>query len=174
MKNVFIGLLIADIFLACYAFFIGNGTWLVNSQVAFVASTLIVFASMLSYRSMVYGRLNVGAIPDDERDTLDKLEDPYDLYDDEKVEVSDEEKTLVEVVKEERENLKKGRRSFWEATKDSKASLSFYRLGAYGILVLGFFYLNTNKLLDITAFLISLGVPPVIIVLILMNNRVEK
>jgi len=173
MKNIFVGLLVADFILALYAFFVAQGTWLINSQIAFIASTLVVFASMLSYRSMVHGRLNVGAIPDDERDTLDKLEDPYDLYDDE-IKKDDEEKTLVEVVKEERANLKKSRRSFWEATKDSKASLSFYRLGAYGILVLGFFYLNSNKFLDVTAFLISLGIPPIVIVLILMQNRVEK
>ena len=139
MKNVFIALFTVDFLLVLYTFFVAKGTWLVNSQIAFVASSLIVFASILSYRSMVHGRLNVGAIPDDERDTLDKLEDPYDLYDEERKK-DDEEKTLVEVVKEERANLKKSRRSFWEATKDSKASLSLYRLGAYGVLVLGFFY----------------------------------
>jgi len=173
MKNVFIGLIIADVILAFYAFFIGKGEWLVNSQIAFVSSMLIVFASMLSYRSMVHGRLNVGAIPDDERDTLDKLEDPYDLYD-EKVEITKEERTLVEIVKEERANLKKSRRSFWETTKDSKASLSFYRLAAYGVLILGFLYLNSNKLLDITPYLISLGIPPIIIVIVLLQNKEEK
>jgi len=173
MKKVFIGLFIADVILALYAIVFGKGEWLINSQVAFMSSTLIVFASMLSYRGMVHGRLNVGAIPDDERDTLDKLEDPYDLYDD-NVEIVEKEKTLVEVVKEERKNLKKSKRTFWEATKDSKASLSFYRLAAYGILILGFFYLNSNKLLDVTAYLLSLGIPPIIIVIALLQNKDEK
>jgi len=174
MKKVFIGLLIADITLALYAIFIGRGEWLVNSQIAFFSSTLIVLASMLSYRAMVQNGLAVGAIPDDERDTLDKLEDPYDLYDEFKPQEGEKEKTLVEVVKEERKNLKKSQRSFWEATKDSKASLSIYRLLAYGILVLGFFYLNSNKLLEMTPFLISLGIPPLIIVFSLLQNKEEK
>jgi hypothetical protein len=169
MKKVFIGLFVADILLALYAIFVGKGEWLINSQVAFFSSTLVVFASMLSYRSMVQGRLDVGAIPDDERDTLDKLEDPYDLYDEARGEK--EEKTLVEVVKEERKNLKKSSRSFWEATKDSKASLSIYRLLAYALLVLGFFYLNTNKILELAPFLIALGIPPVIIVFSLLQNK---
>ena len=172
MKKVLIGLLIADILLALYSVFIGKGAWLVNSQVAFFSSTFIVFASMLSYRGMVEGRLDVGAIPDDERDTLDKLEDPYDLYDETRVD--EPEKTLVEVVKEERKNLKKSSRSFWETTKDSKASLSIYRLLAYGVLVLGFFYLNTNKLLDIAPYLISLGIPPIVIVFSLLVNKEEN
>lgn len=147
-----------------------SDNWLINSQIAFFSSTLIMFASMYSYRNMVQNSLEVGAVRDDERDTLDKLEDPYDVFDD-REKIDNEEKTLVEVVKEERANLKKGGRSFWEATKDSKTSFSFYRLGAYGILVLGFFYLNSNKILELTPYLISLSIPPIVIVLGLMKNR---
>ena len=119
---------------------------------------------------MVKGRLHVGAIPDDERDTLDKLEDPYDLYDDEVIE-QEEEKTLQEVVKEERVNLKKNRRSFWQTTKDSKASFSFYRLGAYLLLIMGFFYLNNNKVLDIPSYLFAMFIPPFVVVIMLMREK---
>ena len=170
MRNAINALLIVDIGIILFCYLSGERTWLINSQIGFVTSTLVMFGSILSYRSMVQGRLNVGAIPDDERDTLDKLEDPYDLYDDEK-EKNDEDKTLQEVVKEERENLKKNRRSFWQTTKDSKASLSFYRLGAYALLILGFFYLNNNNLLDIPSYLFSLFIPPVIVVIMLMRKK---
>ena len=170
MKNTIFALVVVDLIIIFLAYFFGGEYWLVNSQVGFVTSSFVMLGSMLSYQSMVQGRLNVGAIPDDERDTLDKLEDPYELYDEEKIK-NDEEKTLVEVVKEERENLKKSRRSLWQTTKDSKASLSFYRLGAYGLLVFGFFYLNSNNFLDIPIYLVSLGLPSIISVVMLMRKN---
>ena len=171
MRETLIALVVVDIAIVLILYFVGDPHWLVNSQVAYISSSLIMLASMKSYKSMVDGRLNVGAIPDDERDTLDKLEDPYDIYDEERKE--DEEKTLVEVVKEERANLKKGRRSVWETTKDAKPSFSFYRLAAYALLIFGFFYLNSNKFLLIFPYLLFLSIPSIIIVVMLMKG-VEK
>ena len=169
MIKAIVVLLIADIVVIFFSYLLGGGSTLLNTQVGFITSSLVMLGSMKSYHSMVEGRLNVGAIPDDERDTLDKLEDPYDLYDDENIE-DDKEKTLQEVVKEERENLKKNRRSFLETTKDSKAAFSFYRLGAYVLLILGFFYLNNHKILEIPYYLISLFIPTVVVVIVLMRK----
>ena len=169
MIKAIVALLIADIVVIFFSYLLGGGSTLLNTQVGFITSSLVMLGSMKSYHSMVEGRLNVGAIPDDERDTLDKLEDPYDLYDDENIE-DDKEKTLQEVVKEERENLKKNRRSFLETTKDSKAAFSFYRLGAYVLLILGFFYLNNHKILEIPYYLISLFIPTVVVVIVLMRK----
>ena len=170
MINAIVVLLIVDVVIIVLSFFLGGVPYLVNTQIGFISSSLVMLGSMKSYHSMVEGRLNVGSIPDDERDTLDKLEDPYDLYDDEKNR-NDEEKTLQEVVKEERENLKKHRRSFVETTKDSKAAFSFYRLGAYILLILGFFYLNNNKILDIPVYLFSLFIPTIVLVFVLMRKK---
>ena len=169
MKSAIITLVVVDFFIILLTFFFGEEHWLINTQMGFIPSAFVMLGSMLSYRSMVQGRLNVGAIPDDERDTLDKLEDPYELYDDE-LKKDDSEKTLVEVVKEERQNLKKSRRSVWQTTKDSKASFSFYRLGSYLILIFGFFYLNNNQLLDIPIYLVSLAIPSIVIVSVLMRK----
>lgn len=170
MRNTIIALVVVDSMIVFLAYFFGEEHWLINSQVGFITSSFVMLGSMLSYRSMVEGRLNVGAIPDDGRDTLDKLEDPYELYDEEQVK-NDKDKTLVEVVKEERENLKKNRRSLWQTTKDAKASLSFYRLGAYGLLVFGFFYLNSTEFLDIPIYLLSLGLPSIISVVVLIRKN---
>jgi uncharacterized Ntn-hydrolase superfamily protein len=50
---------------------------------------------------MVDARVEHGIITiDDSKDVIDKLEDPYDLYSEEVIE--EEEKSLVEVVKDER------------------------------------------------------------------------
>lgn len=171
MKKVLLTLFFLDLCLAFIIYIWKGQVWLINSQVAFISSSLIMLASMKSYKNMVSNALAVGAVSNDGRDTLDKLEDPYDLYDEQ--EVIEDEKTLVEVVKEERANLKKGRRSIWETTKDAKASFSFYRLSAYAILVLGFFYLNSNQILEFIPYLSFLALPLFIIVFILVNN-VEK
>lgn len=170
MRNAINALLIVDIGIIIFCYLAGERAWLINTQIGFVTSSLVMFGSILSYKSMVDTRLKAGAIPDDDRDTLDKLEDPYDLYDDEKIK-DDEEKTLEEVVKEERENLKKNRRTLLQTTKDSKAAFSFYRLGSYMLLIFGFFYLNNNKILDIPSYLFSLFLPSVIIVIMLMRKK---
>ena len=170
MKETIIVLVIVDLIIALLLYFLGAEHWLVNSQVAFISSSLVMLGSMQSYKNMVKQRLvGVTSVSDqDERDTLDKLEDPYDLFDDEKKE--DEEKTLAEVVKEERANLKKNRRSIIQTTKDAKPAFSFYRLGAYGLLVLGFFYLNNNHLLKLIPYLSFLILPMIIIVVILIRE----
>ena len=174
MKETIVVLVVVDLIIALLLYFLGAEHWLVNSQVAFISSSLVMLGSMQSYRNMVKQRL-VGATSlsaQDERDTLDKLEDPYDLFDDERKE--DEEKTLVEVVKEERANLKKNRRSIVQTTKDAKASFSFYRLGAYGVLILGFFYLNSNHFLKLMPYLIFLTLPTIVIVVMLMKQSDEN
>ena len=170
MRNIINALLIIDIGILIFCLLSGNRMWLINSQIAFVSSSLIMFASIISYRNMVQARVDIGmVVADDNRDTLDKIEDPFDLYSEDNVAV--EQKSLKEVVVEEKQNLKKNRRSIWQATKDSKAALSFYRLGAYGVLIFGFFYLNNNEILDISSYLSVLFLPPVIVVIMLMRQK---
>ncbi len=172
MKQLLLALGVVDIFIVVILYLLGAEYWLVNAQVAYLSSALIMLGSIKSYKNMVQGRLEVGSIPDDERDTLDKLEDPYSLYDDEPKD--NDEKTLVEVVKEERANLKKSRRSFLQTTKDAKPSFSFYRLGAYGVLIFGFFYLNSNHLLRLIPYFSFLMLPSVIVVIVLMKSLDKK
>ena len=173
MKKVVLTLLLVNLFLGLIIYLWQGEGWLTNFQIAFFSSSLIMLASMKSHKNMVSRALESGAVSDDGRDTLDKLEDPYDLYDEDKIEEKDEEKTLVEVVKEERANLKKGRRSVWETTKDAKASFSFYRLGSYLFLVFGFFYLNNNHILELIPYLLSLSIPLFVVVFSLLNDVEE-
>lgn len=171
MKKIINALLIVDIGILIFCLLSGNRTWLINSQIAFLSSSLIMFASIISYRNMVQARVDMGmVVADDNLDTLDKIEDPFDLYS-EDTPNDKEDKTLKEVVVEEKKNLKKDRRSLWQTTKDSKAALSFYRLGAYAILIFGFFYLNNNENLDIPSYLSALALPPMIVVIMLMRQK---
>ena len=109
---------------------------------------------------------------DDSRDTIDKLEDPYDLYSEE--EEVDESKDLSEVVKEEKKKLKKNKRGLYQTLRDTKAALSVYRLGSYALLIIGFLYLNRQELLVIPAYIIALGIPSVILVWIFIREKEQE
>jgi len=141
-----------------------------NTQIGFISSTLVMIASMISYRRMVNARVEHNIITvDDSKDVIDKLEDPYDLYSEEIVE--EEEVDLAQTVKEEKKRLKENRRTLLQVLKDTKAALSLYRLGAYAVLILGFLYLHRHGLFDIPSYIVALGIPPLIIVTTLIRNK---
>ncbi len=147
---------------------------LYNTQVGFISAALVIVASMISYSRMVNTAVEHNVVMmDDSKDVIDKLEDPYDLYSEEVIEevLEDEEKDLVETVKEERKRLKENKRTLSQTIKDSKAAFSFYRLGAYAVLVLGFLYLNRHGLLHIPSYILALSIPPVVIVIVFMMNK---
>jgi 4-hydroxybenzoate polyprenyltransferase len=164
-------LLFADLILLLASIFFGGKVWVYNSQIGFISSALVMVASIISYRRMVNTRVELGMVNlDDDKDIIDKLEDPHDLYSEE-ITLSEEEQDLVEVVKEEKSKRKENRRTIGQTLRDTKAALSMYRLGAYALLVLGFMYLNHNGLLYIPAYLIALSLPPLIIVIMLMREK---
>ena len=143
-----------------------------STQIGYISSTLVMIASIISYRRMVNARVKEKIITmDDTRDTIDKLEDPYDLYSED---VVDDEKSLSEMVKEEKKKLKKSRRSLYQTLRDTKAALSIYRLSSYALLIIGFLYLNRQQLLDIPAYIIALGIPSVILVWVLIKEKEEE
>ncbi len=146
-------LLIIDIGIIVFTLISGNYSWFINSQIGFISSSIVVFASLFSYKKMIDNRLKDEVIvAEDNRDTIDKIEDRHDIY------------NSRDILIEEKKRLKESRRSLLEVLKDSKPTLSIYRLGAYGVLILGFFYLNSNNLLDIVSYLFSLSIPPIIII----------
>lgn len=176
-KKILNTLLAIDIGILIFCILSGNRDWLYTTQIGFFTSSLVIAASMASYRRMIEKRLEYGAVPiEDERDELDKIDDPYDLYEDEtSSSINEEERELskeefVEIYKEEKSRQKAQKRSIPEVLRDSKAFLSIYRLGAYGLLVLGFFYLNRHDYLHIPSYFFALTVPPVIVVIILMRE----
>ncbi len=172
-----IGILaLVDLALLMVAWTMGNH-WMVNTQIAFITSALVMGASMFSYARMVHGRLKSGAIPDmDDRDMIDKMEDPYGVYDDTAPAETPTEADPAEIkaaIKAEKQRMKEQRRTPTQALRDSRAAMSVYRLGAYGVLLFGFFYLRGNHLLEILPYLIGLGLPIVVIVAALMMRSEE-
>lgn len=146
-------LLIVDIITIFLILLSGNYKWFINSQIGFISSSLVIFASIFSYKKMIESRLNNDiVVAEDNRDTIDKIEDPYEIY------------------REEKRRLRESSRSLKEVLRDSKSAISIYRLGAYLVLILGFFYLNSNNLLDILSYILSISIPPIIIIFSLFSK----
>jgi len=157
-------LLIIDIGTVLFTYLSDNRVWFINTQIGFITSSLVVFATFLSYRNMVQKRLESGEVLNLDRDTIDKIEDPHFLYDE------DENEKESFNIKEIKKEQKKNRISIMEALKNSRATLSIYRLGAYTLLILGFFYLNKTHQLDIVPYIFSISLPPIIIVIFLIKG----
>lgn len=168
-RKILIVLVSVDILLLFVSIIFFDMKVVYNTQIGYITSTLVMVASILSYRRMVNARVEHNIITmDDSKDVIDKLEDPYDLYSEDAIE---EEKDLVQTVKEEKQKLKENRRSVYQTIKDTKAALSIYRVGAYIVLILGFLYLNRHDLLHIPSYIISLGIPSVILVWVLLKEK---
>ena len=173
-RKILTVLITVDLILLAVAVIFFDRKVLYSTQIGYITSTLVMVASIVSYRRMVNARVKHKIITmDDSKDTIDKLEDPYDLYS-EDVEDEGEEKSLAQTVKEEKKKLKKNRRTVYQTIKDTKAALSIYRLGAYALLIIGFLYLNRQGLLHIPSYIIALGIPSVIIVWMLIKEKEQE
>ncbi len=161
-------LLLAGGLLLVVAVWMG-GNWPTNVEVAYITSALVTGASMFSYARMVHQRLDAGVIPDpDDRDVLDKLDDPHRIYKETSPPVD---RTPSILLKEEKTRIKHHRRTPGEVARDARGAFSLYRIGAYGVLVLGFFYLYTRHIFDPLPYFVGLSVPTVVIVAALMLQK---
>ena len=136
-----------------------------NTQIGFISASLVMLASMKSYKRMVDARVELNLVTiDDSQDVIDKLEDPYDLYSED---VNAEEKQA----EEEDQKSQKNSRTMAQTIKDAKTALSFYRILAYVLLILGFFYLNRHDLLQIPSYILALSLPMLVVVFVLLSNK---
>ena len=163
-------LAVADIVVILLSIIFFDIKMLWNTQVGFISASLVMLASMKSYKRMVDARVELNIITiDDSRDTIDQLEDPYDLYSEDVVE--NEELELTDAIKDEKSRMKKNKRTLSETIRDTKAALSLNRIGAYVILILGFFYLNRHEYLMAPAYILALTVPMLVVVFVLLSNK---
>ncbi len=135
-----------------------GGNWIINSQLSFTSSLLVTLASYYSYKKVIEKRVAQESESYDDRDEVDKLEDPFDLYSEE---VVDKEKDLVEVVKEERAKVTSLKQTATNLSKTIGGAFSPFRLGSYLFLFLAFLYLVNNQLFTIWAYVSGLFVVPI-------------
>ena len=167
--------ILLDFCIILYSLFFQNKFWLLNTQVAFISSLFIIIASFLSYRKNIQNRLSnldLSQINEGiDRDKIDEIDDPYDLYTQYK-EIPEDELTtekIKEIINDEKSKVK--RNSFKNIIFSASGFLSIYRILGYGILIFGFFALNNNKVFLPIAFIIGLGIVPIGI---LFSKLLEK
>ena len=167
--------ILLDFCIILYYLFFQNKFWLLNTQVAFISSLFIIIASFLSYRKNIQNRLSnldLSQINEGiDRDKIDEIDDPYDLYTQYK-EIPEDELTtekIKEIINDEKSKVK--RNSFKNIIFSASGFLSIYRILGYGILIFGFFALNNNKIFLPIAFIIGLGIVPIGI---LFSKLLEK
>ncbi len=171
MRRLILILGVADLLLAIVAFVAGGVPALASSQVGFFSSLLVVAASFGSYRRMVRQRLAAGMAAPETRDNIDRMEDPYGIYDDEESGAPESPENFREIVREEKARLKKSRRSPAKVARDAVPAFSPWRLGAYALLVLGFFFLRGKGWLVLAAYLPALALPIVVTVWFLLGRE---
>ena len=157
--------ILLDLCLILYSLIFQNNLWVLNTQVAFVSSLFIIIASFLSYRRNIQSRLSsldlTKTNQNEDRDKIDEIDDPYDLYT-EYEEIPEEELTsekIKEIINDEKSKVNKN--SFKNTLFSASGFLSIYRILGYGILIFGFFALNNNKIFLPIAFIIGLGIVPI-------------
>lgn len=125
----------------------------INFEIAWLSAFLIMLGSMYSYHSLVKKRVETYEA-NMELDVIDKIDDPYDLYSEDTP--PDDEADIKEVIKEEKARLKANKVNGIKT--GAPATLSFFRLLPYMVLVIGFIGLKNNALLMLLPYLVGLGV----------------
>jgi len=123
--------------------------------IAMVSSMLIVMGSLYAYRKMIQSRVGDVNV-EDIKDSIDMMDDPYDLYEEEReAEITD----IKQMIKEEKARQKGN--VIQNTTQNASAMVSVYRLIPYAVLVLGFIALNNSNSLSISSYLLGLaaGIP---------------
>ena len=167
MKKILLYLSLGAISAVVLFYILGGFSASISALTAYITASLVTLASMSSYRKMVESRLNSGVIPEEDRDELDKIEDPHRLYEDDNIEDID----ATELLKEEKAKLKQSRRGVKETVKDSIPALSPTKIISYFILAMGFIVLKNSGLMVLYAYLISLSIPMIVIIYILVNEK---
>ena len=152
-----------------------NNNAMVSFFVAYFSSLFVLLSSFRNYQNMVQRGIAAKSLQVDNRDTVEKIDDPYDLYSEQEIEY-DSKAPLKEIIKEEKRLLKKEKGSYKEIAKNTLYAFRFTRLLSYFVVVIGFLYLLKNNMLVLSYYLSALIIPFFIVVLYLfiIGVRVEE
>ncbi len=78
---------------------------------------------------------------------------------------------FVEERESDEDEKEEEKRSIAQSLQDASSAISLYRVGAYIVLILGFLYLNRHGLLHIPTYILSIGIAPIVIVVILLREN---
>jgi len=125
-----------------------------NLQIGYLSSLFIILGSSYSYNKMIQTQVS-SAHDKGERDLLDTIEDPHELFDDATInDAPADALDLKQIVKEEKAKVKT--LSVKNMKYGARGSMSAFRLVPYLFLILGFIALENNKLLNLSYYLPAL------------------
>ncbi len=149
MRSFWVILILLDLGVIALSFVIHSPYFLLNTQLAFISSLLIVMGSFHGYKKVVQ---KTTATPGP--DTIDHIEDRFGLY--EEAKPLQEAKELFE---REKERVKKGG-ALKHFLRTSGAFFSPYRLIGYGMLTLVVLWLIGRGFFESVSFLLGLAIVP--------------
>ena len=124
---------------------------MLSFEIAMLSGAMITMGSLYAYRNMIHSKVGEVEIGDD-KDAIDVMDDPYDLYEDERdMEIAD----VKEMIKAEKQLQKKA--ILENTVKNSSALVSVYRLIPYVFFSLGFIALQNNHTMHLLSYLVGLG-----------------
>ncbi len=165
--------LILDLAVVAFCLVQGEMIWLMNTQAAFFSSLVITLGSYFGYKKNIQKRVENTQVDVDEPDTIDKMEDPYDLYSELNEQEDFTKEEIKEIIKEEKKKLRSPTQSIKNTVFSFGAFSSVYRILGYLLLVISFFYLNNNGLFDAIPFLLGLSVVPIMTIVMSFKMKTE-
>ena len=158
-KNIFFTFMYINITVIFICIFTQNYSWLINIEISFISSLIISMATYISFKKNIQNSVDVEVKNQaEDLDYIDKIDDPYDLYSPEVKQEIIENPTKEQI----QEAMKPIKQNHFANFKNGLLSYSsFYRIGAYAFLIIGFFYLNNNKLLDVIPYLLGFLIVPI-------------
>ncbi|MDR1977051.1 MAG: hypothetical protein LBQ18_08710 [Campylobacteraceae bacterium] len=145
MKNINL----AAVFIAVEALLLSlclyfGKAWLINAQVGFFSSLLIVVCSFLGYKKMITAKTLEAA--SDEPDTIEKIEDPYGVWDDENGDDAPKPSAIKTAAK--------------DAKRSARGFFSLYRTASYALFFVLFLALVKSGYFAIIPFVIGISFVP--------------
>jgi len=172
IKNFALVFLAVDFVIILFGAIWGGYVFVLNTQIAFFSALFVVVGTFFGYYRNINSKVQTLSEDINQRDTIDNIEDPYDLYDEE-FKINDKQDFTAEEIKEiiDEEKSKMKANSFKNTLNSLSSFASVYRIIGYVLLVAGFFYLRNNGLLDIFGFLIGISIVPLGTLLFQLKRR---
>jgi len=152
-------LFLVDLIVVLVCVLSGQFQWLLNTQLAFISSTLVTIGSYYGYKKNIDSRVEGHSNDDDNYDEIDKMDDKYDLYSPEVASIEKQEQYSKEEIKEAMKPIKQNYFANFRSGLSGMASL--YRFAGYIFLVICFFFLNNNGYLHIWSYMFGFLIVPI-------------
>ena len=159
MRKIFAIAFFIDIVLIFFAIYLGKYA-LLNSQLAFIASLLIILGSFQGYKKVVQKKSHL------ERDIIDEIEDRFELYNEEEP----QQLSAKELFEEEKKKVK-SQKAMKNFILGLGGFFSMYRLLGYLFLVIAVMMLIRRSMFEPLSFLLGLAILPVSAMLYALFSR---